>query len=232
MRKSIQTFSIDTSSRERTVRGHHPTLPWYLSSYSVCRVLFALYFGIDKLLEPFHQHFSLSNYTLQYPYAEHERVSLRQTGYIAFLAPAVIIFVYTIIIDGFLRSRNGGPRHSLFQLNNGRSQRQVRSQLWELNCGWLGLGLAEGLAFFITVLLKRLCGKPRPELIARCLPKPGSIDRQPFGLSDISICTQTDRSKLQDGFMIWHSGHSSSEFQLPTSDPSSIPIDNCGLRSY
>ena len=177
---------------------------------------------IDEYIPGYHQRFSLRNYTIQYPYAEHERLTLHQTVWITAVCPAVIIFSYTIILDGFFLNRRKGqylPRHTLFKVRREtRSQRRVQAQLWELNCAWLGLGLSYGLAFIIMVTLKRMGGKPRPDLIARCLPKEGSTDAEPFGLSDVGICTQTDEKKLRDGFMSWPSGHCSgwSHFHAPT----------------
>jgi diacylglycerol diphosphate phosphatase / phosphatidate phosphatase len=68
----------------------------------------------------------------------------------------------------------------------------------------------------ITGALKNATGKPRPDLIARCNPKPGTIDPPVTfpagGLSNITICTQTDHSILKDGFRSFPSGHSSTAF--------------------
>ena len=88
----------------------------------------------------------------------------------------------------------------------------IRDRLWELNCGILGLLLSEGAAFVITSALKNAAGKPRPDLIDRCQPIPGSQDPPVYGLSNSSICTQTDHAILKDGFRSFPSGHSSSAF--------------------
>ena len=88
----------------------------------------------------------------------------------------------------------------------------LRDRLWELNCGILGLLLSEGAAFVITSALKNAAGKPRPDLIDRCQPTPGSQDSPVFGLSNSSICTQTNHAILKDGFRSFPSGHSSSAF--------------------
>ena len=81
--------------------------------------------------------------------------------------------------------------------------------MWELNCGLLGLILASSSAFVITGALKNATGKPRPDLIARCLPTTGSADLPVFGLSNSTICTQTSHAILKDGFRSFPSGHSS-----------------------
>ena len=85
----------------------------------------------------------------------------------------------------------------------------LKDRLWELNCGVLGLIFASSSAFVITGALKNATGKPRPDLIARCLPRVGSADPPVFGLSNSTICTQADHAILKDGFRSFPSGHSS-----------------------
>lgn len=80
---------------------------------------------------------------------------------------------------------------------------KVKDRLWELNCGILGLLLAQGAAFVITGTMKNLVGKPRPDLIDRCQPKDGSVDPPVFGLSTIEICTQTSKAILTDGMFLF-----------------------------
>lgn len=106
-------------------------------------------------------------------------------------APIVIISVYTLVLDGwFSHSKKTTSRFHRYTIGQ---------RVWELNCGILGLFLAQGAAFVITGSLKNLIGKPRPDFIMRCLPKPGSVDPSPFGLSNKTICTQTDQAIMQDG---------------------------------
>jgi len=45
-------------------------------------------------------------------------------------------------------------------------------------------------------------GRPRPDLISRCLPPPGASDHPVFGLSTYEICTTTNKLKLDDGFKV------------------------------
>jgi hypothetical protein len=71
--------------------------------------------------------------------------------------------------------------------------------------------LANGAAYVITGTFKNAIGKPRPDLIDRCQPSVTS-DPQPFGLSNSTICKQTDKNLLNDGFMSFPSGHSSTSF--------------------
>lgn len=151
-------------------------------------VLAVIYAALDKLITPFSQHFSLLNYTIQYPYNENERVPILAAIIISGVFPIIVIAVYTLVIDGMF-SHSG----------TGRSKYTFNQRLWELNCGILGLLLAQGSAFVVTGSLKNLCGKPRPDLIARCLPSPGATDDPVFGLSSKAICTQTNRALMQDG---------------------------------
>lgn len=92
----------------------------------------------------------------------------------------------------------------------------MKDRLWELNCGILGLLLSSGAAFVITGALKNATGKPRPDLIDRCQPRPGSEDAPVFGLSNSTICTQVNHAILKDGFRSFPSGHSSSELSSET----------------
>jgi membrane-associated phospholipid phosphatase len=86
-------------------------------------------------------------------------------------------------------------------------------RLWEMNCGILGLGLSIAGVVCITGVLKNVTGKPRPDIIARCIPRAGSKNLLPFGLIDPDeICTQTNHSIFKDGFRSWPSGHSSAAF--------------------
>ncbi|KAJ5550821.1 Phosphatidic acid phosphatase type 2/haloperoxidase [Penicillium sp. DV-2018c] len=165
-------------------------------------------FWILDSIEPYHQHFSLKNTSLQYPYAVHERIPIPYALCISGAFPIALILVYTLFIDG-LFSHNK-PQDAVSGKRKLRGPHRWKDRLWELNCGVLGLLLAQGLAFVITQALKNACGKPRPDIIDRCKPRPGSEDLFP-GLSNYSICTG-DPVLLKDGFRSWPSGHSSSSF--------------------
>ncbi|KAJ6138193.1 Phosphatidic acid phosphatase type 2/haloperoxidase [Penicillium samsonianum] len=165
-------------------------------------------FAILNTIEPFHQHFSLNNISIQYPYAVHERIPMTYALCISGAFPLALIIIYTLFIDG-LFSHNK-PQDAASGKRKLRGPHRWKDRLWELNCGILGLLLAQGLAFVITQALKNACGKPRPDLIDRCQPRAGSKDLFP-GLSNSSICTG-DPALLTDGFRSWPSGHSSSSF--------------------
>ncbi|KAH0370550.1 PAP2-domain-containing protein, partial [Aureobasidium melanogenum] len=153
-------------------------------------------------------HFKTTHYR-RYPYAVHERVPAGICYIIVVICPAIIICFWTLVVDGLFA-------HSQPTDAEGTGRRLGRyrlvDRLWELNCGILGLALSEGTAFVITGTLKNTVGKPRPDLIDRCQPRAGSVDPSPYGLSNSTICTQTDMSILRDGFRSFPSGHSSSSF--------------------
>ncbi|KAG8931424.1 hypothetical protein FRC02_002758 [Tulasnella sp. 418] len=83
---------------------------------------------------------------------------------------------------------------------------------WDWHNSWLGLVLAFGLTGTITNIIKITSGRPRPDMLARCLPRPDSANAAVFGLVDSSICTQTDENIMKDAFRSFVSGHSSLAF--------------------
>jgi len=123
-------------------------------------------------------------------------------GCISCAFPLLVIALYALVIDGSKKVVKGKSLYSVHSL---------RDRLWELNCGILGLGLSVAAVIFVTGALKNAIGKPRPDMLSRCQPKPGSKDPLPFGLSDYSICTG-DKHILKDGFKSFPSGHSSTAF--------------------
>jgi len=174
----------------------------YIFDYVTLLVLIAAFYLLDKI-EPFHQPFSLKNYTLMYPYADPERVPIPLAMAIVCLGPAVVIAIYTMVIDGLFATGGGSYKKYTF-----------KSRLWELNCGILGLLLGVGSSFVITAALKNAIGKPRPDIIARCnMPQDiaaGFLRVENFTLATFDLCDQPDHAKLKDGFRSFPSGHSSS----------------------
>ena len=84
----------------------------------------------------------------------------------------------------------------------------------------MGLGMSLATAFIITEGMKNLFGKPRPDLLSRCVPNTSRIEE--FSVSTYGttvdprwrlvtwgICQQTDLDMLNDGFRSFPSGHSS-----------------------
>lgn len=65
------------------------------------------------------------------------------------------------------------------------------------------------LTSFLTDIIKNAVGRPRPDLLARCKPAPGT---QPDTLVTYTICTETSHHVLHDGWRSFPSGHSSFAF--------------------
>ncbi|KAF7363319.1 Lipid transport protein [Mycena sanguinolenta] len=123
--------------------------------------------------------------SLRHTFAVHERVPRLALYLIAILAPIVLQAVINLLT--------------------------VRSW-WDLHNGLLGLILGLSITGSITQFTKLTVGRPRPDVIDRCQPIPGSVDPI-YGLSNSSICTTpNDSSLMRDGFMSFPSGHSSLSF--------------------
>lgn len=122
-----------------------------------------------------------------------------------------MIIVYTLFFDGIFSHHK--PQDPVSGKRKLRGPWRWKDRLWEMNCGILGLLLAQGVNFIITQALKTACGKPRPDLIDRCQPRLGSHDALGYGLSNSTICTG-DPAIIKDGFRSWPSGHSSCESSI------------------
>jgi len=103
---------------------------------------------VDKI-KPFHQPFALQNYTLHYPFAKKERVTVTMAAVLAVGFPALVIVFYTLVIDGIFSHQTSisSTRTGLKRLTG---RYRLKDRLWELNCGLLGLMLSVGAAFTIT----------------------------------------------------------------------------------
>ncbi|KZP20753.1 PAP2-domain-containing protein [Athelia psychrophila] len=117
-------------------------------------------------------------------YAVHERIPNIALYFIAVVAPFVLQGLVNLIT--------------------------VRSW-WDFHSATLGLilGLATTGAF--TQFTKITVGRPRPDIVSRCIPKTGSVDPL-WGLSNADICTQTSAAIMKDGWRSFFSGHSSLSF--------------------
>jgi diacylglycerol diphosphate phosphatase/phosphatidate phosphatase len=72
--------------------------------------------------------------------------------------------------------------------------------------GWL---ISMILTLFITDVVKNAVGRPRPDLIARCKPAPGTPAHE---LVTFQVCTEENHHVLHDGWRSFPSGHSSFSF--------------------
>ncbi|KAA8914990.1 phosphatidic acid phosphatase type 2/haloperoxidase [Sphaerosporella brunnea] len=178
----------------------------YIFDYVIIIILIGGFSALD-LAEPYNQPFSLDNDSLKYPYANPERISAKWCGVIACLFPLIFIIFWIMLVDGMFSHHK--PPSNRSRIMSGPWQ--MNDRLWEINCGILGLGLSVAGAICVTGALKNSTGKPRPDIIARCIPRAGSRNPE-WGLVTSEICTQTTHAILKDGFKSWPSGHASTAF--------------------
>ncbi|KAL8636992.1 MAG: hypothetical protein Q9226_009174, partial [Calogaya cf. arnoldii] len=162
---------------------------------------------------PNHRPFTLVDPSISFPFTK-EKISNAVLAIVSLLFPAITIFLVAIIfVPGptgltWAPSKQTGPT--------------LRRKLWEWNTGWLGLGLSLALSFFLTLGMKNMFGKPRPDLLSRCDPDYENQAQYALGgypqvlnglyLVSSTICRQPDKGILNDGFSSFPSGHSSYSF--------------------
>ncbi|KAI5859256.1 acid phosphatase/Vanadium-dependent haloperoxidase [Durotheca rogersii] len=144
--------------------------------------LLTAYLLIQLLVEPFHRMFFINNLNIGFPHAEVERVPVWLNFVYALFVPLGIVLLY----NSFTRA-TFHKHHSTV----------------------LGLAVALILSSFLTDVVKNTVGRPRPDLISRCKPAPGTM---PDTLVTIDVCTETDHHTLHDGWRSFPSGHSSFSF--------------------
>lgn len=132
--------------------------------------------------EPFHRLFSLSNLAISFPHAEIERVPVPALFLYAAIAPLASLVLWALVF---------------------------RPGTHKTHVTLLGLLISILLTLFITDVIKNAVGRPRPDLLARCLPRQ---DTPRDSLVDWRVCTQTDHHVLHDGWRSFPSGHSSFSF--------------------
>lgn len=147
--------------------------------------------------------FFLDNLAIGYPHAEVERVSVGKSiqnpytllyGWYVTDAKTAWLFIYAgavplgILILWAVLVRPGGHKSHVTIL------------------GWL---ISMILTMFITDVVKNAVGRPRPDLIARCKPAPGTPAHK---LVTYKVCTETNHHILHDGWRSFPSGHSSFAF--------------------
>lgn len=171
-------------------------------------ILAAAVGAVLSIITPNQRPFSLNNPEISYPHVNTEKISTAVLGILALVAPAVIIFLVCLLLVPGPTVSKSTPKALVW-----------RRKLWEWHTGWLGLALALASAFLITNGMKNLFGKPRPDLLSRCQPDIQNISEfmfagvpnnlEGFNVVSAAICQQTDKSKLDDGFRSFPSGHAS-----------------------
>ncbi|OJK02227.1 hypothetical protein ASPACDRAFT_41046 [Aspergillus aculeatus ATCC 16872] len=137
---------------------------------------------IQLFVTPFHRMFSLDNKAIQYPFAVVERVPVVWSIVYAGVIPFLILLVWAATFRP--------------------SPHKVQVTL-------LGFLIAVMLTSLITDIIKNSVGRPRPDLISRCLPKKGTPAES---LVAWTVCTQSSEHILQEGWRSFPSGHSSFSF--------------------
>lgn len=175
-------FSTGTTKKTDNKRRLQ-LLKSYAPDWIITIALAAVFFALDGV-HGFRREFSVDDETLQFPYAVHERVPTWALYMIALVAPIVIQLLVNLIT--------------------------IRS-FWDFHNSVLGLILGLAITGAITQFSKITTGRPRPDILSRCIPVAGSQDPT-YGLSSDAICTQTDDSIMIDGWRSFPSGHSSLSF--------------------
>lgn len=164
--------------------------------------------GALNFVTPNKKAFSLTDPSISFPYVG-DTISTWLLVVVGLAAPACIILIIILVVVP-------GPT-----LGSDVSRRRIWTlKLWELHTGIAGLCLACGLALLVTDGMKQLVGKPRPNMLSRCMPD--IANAQQYAVKDLngvvvsgallvtaSICQQTDKSVLNEGFRAFPSGHSS-----------------------
>ncbi|KAI9891805.1 MAG: hypothetical protein M1814_002370 [Vezdaea aestivalis] len=145
--------------------------------------------------------FSLTNPEISFPFTK-EKVSTVTLVMVSLVAPAAIIFLVCLLLVPGSTVPNTTPKSLIW-----------RRKFWEWNTGWLGLALALASAFTFVQGTKNMFGKPRPDLLSRCMPDLSRLDSSRVGwgneLVSWTICSQTDESIMKDAFRSFPSGHAS-----------------------
>jgi len=183
MSNVFQRFTGPGRDRTSMMTRRQKLLWSYTPDWILTIFLAAVFFALNSV-PGFRRSFSLSDTSLRHPYAVKERVPDLGLYLICFVAPLMLQPVVNLIT--------------------------VRSW-WDWHNSTLGLILGLALTGAITQFTKITVGRPRPDIIDRCIPIQGSADPT-YGLSTAAICTQTDAAILRDGFRSFPSGHSSLSF--------------------
>lgn len=86
----------------------------------------------------------------------------------------------------------------------------LRSPAAKHEATYLPLAISITLTSLLTDIIKNAVGRPRPDLLARCVPAPDAPQDVPVG---VSVCTAPqDTHIFQEGWRSFPSGHSSFSF--------------------
>ncbi|CAB4484332.1 uncharacterized protein OCT59_017881 [Rhizophagus irregularis] len=137
----------------------------YALDWVLCFIFLGIFFSVDQL-EPYHRLFSLEDKTIQFPFAEKERVPMWLCAIIVVVVPFVIITFVALAI---------------------------KKSMHDWHHASLGLLMGLTLTLMVTEVFKNTVGRPRPDFIDRC--QPSAAFDPGLGLSNSTICTRTDLLK-------------------------------------
>ncbi|EEH08030.1 PAP2 domain-containing protein [Histoplasma capsulatum G186AR] len=171
---------------------------------------------ILKFAEPNRHPFSLSDPSISFPFTVDESVTVTVLVLVSLVVPAAIILLVCVFFIQELTADRNAPKARVWQ-----------RKLWELNVGWMGLGIACAGSYVSTEAIKLIYGKPRPDLLSRCMPNLSDISSHVVGgqgqvidgapiLVSYTICQETSEKLTREGFVSFPSGHSSLSFACLT----------------
>ena len=172
------------TKKTKKQKYQHSYVPDYLGFAS----LLTAYLLIQFLVEPFHRLFYTNDLRIAFPHAEVERVPVWLNFVYALFVPLAVLLLWTAFASDRARSPVTFHKH---------------------HSALLGLAVSLILASFLTDVVKNTVGRPRPDLIARCKPRPGTPADV---LVSLDVCTETRHHTLHDGWRSFPSGHSSFSF--------------------
>ncbi|ODN82821.1 hypothetical protein L202_01088 [Cryptococcus amylolentus CBS 6039] len=179
---------VRDEEEERVAATVKATYKTVFASYAIDWIFIFALWGLLVVLNRSGGHkreFSLNDISIQHSFAEHERVPPHLLAFVSIGIPLIVLVPISVFI-----ARNA----------------------WDTHNAVVGVLMSYTMAGVVTQIIKMSVGRPRPDLIARCLPIAGATDSPVFGLSTVDICTNTDLFILNDGFKSFPSGHSSLSF--------------------
>ncbi|EFR03683.1 PAP2 domain-containing protein [Nannizzia gypsea CBS 118893] len=167
---------------------------------------------IFAIAHPNRHSFSLRDPNISYSFAAKETVTVEELILISFVAPLVLIALFSLLLIPGRAAAAGAPSSLVW-----------RRKLWEWNAGWMGFGVAYACTYAATEGMKVLFGKPRPDMLSRCDPDLANIAKHVVSglgqrlegapvMVSWTICRNMSRALQRDGFVSFPSGHSSCSF--------------------
>ncbi|KAK6202546.1 phosphatidic acid phosphatase type 2/haloperoxidase [Scheffersomyces amazonensis] len=160
---------------------------WFL--YIVILLVFSIY---GTTAAPRYHEFSLHDINLLYTYKSEDETAVP-------LLPLIVIAIGLPIFQFIACS-----------VINGATLSSSR-KFWDIYIGLMCLCGSMSIQLMVTVILKNICGLPRPDMISRCQPNL-RVEVPLLQLSTVSICSNPDIALIQEGFRTFPSGHSSTVF--------------------